>query len=169
MKIDYTCLVLVAQVALVCSACEDPGSAASVSTAVDESEPPPIAQVTGEVTSEVTEPTLLSRLYTERVSGDTNEHWYCRSSLTETPVAYLFPRDAVDTGIYVAIHPGQGFEASYSHVMLDDQTVVLDYTAQSVQETLGDIEFDGADSWSGQSSTDDSLVCERQRVSVPIF
>ncbi len=166
MKTQHTCFALIT---LVLSACENPDSTPELDTQPDIPEFPP--------STEVLEPdsTLLSRLYTERESGGTTEHWYCSSSLTEIPVAYLFPgdaagdavKDSVNSGIYVAIHPGQGFEASFSYELLDDQTVLLDYADQPVQETLSDIQFEGSERWSGESSTDASLMCESRKVSVP--
>ena len=137
---------------VVLSACEDPGSIddSAASATIDDS--PPAS-------------TLLAALHNDVMSESAFGSWRCHSALTEVPVAYVFPQQSPDQGEYIAMHPVNGFDASYEVTASSEDSLQLHYRDGDVQESISDVTFDGPDQWVAFSTTDGALACERFAVS----
>ena len=140
---------------VVVTGCEDPGSlddsAASTNVSALDQAPPASA--------------LMAALYTEADSELEFGSWRCRSALTDVPVAYVFPRLEPGRGEYAALHPVDGFGATYDVIADDGASLHLSYHSNAVRESLSGISFDGPDRWVAFSTTDGALACERFEVS----
>lgn len=173
---------LFALLTLTVSACEDSEDpAADVAAVASDATLDEAGPAGGGVAEEVRpDQRLRMRLRTAYASDAEFEYWYCRTPLIDAPVAYLFPEDAEyaeDSGTYVVIHPSQGFEASFRYSLLDEETVVLEYTdsgvpvgeQRAVYETIANLSFDGTNQWTGESSTDSKVECERRQSVIPLL
>ena len=164
--------------ALICLACVIGCDGAVDTDSASLSSQPPSAEMASENNPEPSpdgpadEPAAnayLDALTTRYVSHVDFDAWRCSSSVTDYPVAYIFPATAASR--YAVIDSEQGFVAGFRVNTAAVQVpggVTLYYPAADVTETLQHILFDGADQWTARSSTDGTLRCQRQQMLIEL-